>query len=90
MIRLATSLAALLLTAACATDPGPAPDSAATDAGKAHAAGANQVCEWAAPTGSRFKHKVCWTDAEGAQARDQAKRFKDSFERSPTVNPKGR
>lgn len=90
MIRLATSLAALLLTAACATDPGPTPNPAAAEADKTQVAGANQVCEWAAPTGSRFKHKVCWTDAEAAQAKDQAKRFKDSFERTPTVNPKGR
>ncbi|MBN8503169.1 MAG: hypothetical protein J0L58_01725 [Burkholderiales bacterium] len=94
MIRLAATLTPLLLTAACATDPGPAQSAAAPEAGTAQAAAGkpsvNEVCEWAAPTGSRFKQKVCWTDAEAAQAKDQARRFKDSFERTPAVQPKGR
>jgi hypothetical protein len=87
MIRPYALLVSSLLLSACATNevqPAAAPEQASAKTDSA------QVCEWAAPTGSRFKKRVCWTDAESAQAKDEARRFKNSFERSPAVNPKGR
>lgn len=70
-----------LVLAACATDPETAASSAASPV---------MVCEKAPPTGSRLDRRICWTSEDAAHARDDARRLKKSYERTPSVEPKGR